>query len=81
MKLLEIWGILTKIEFFSKIQQSKISENFTKIKFFRKFDENRNFSKILTKIKIFPNLDLNRNFRKVLSKSKFNKIEVYSKFD
>ena len=77
MKLLEIWGILTKIEFFSKIQQSKIFENLTKIKFFRKFDENRNFSKI----KIFPKLDLNRNFRKVLSKSKFNKIEVYSKFD
>ena len=67
MKFLEIF---TKIEICSKIPQSK----FWKLEFFRKFDENRNFSKILTKIESFSKVgfeskiceafDQNRNFSK-----------------
>ena len=46
----------------------------TRSKFFEKFDENRNFSKILLKstfFEIFEKFQQNRNLSKIWPKSKF----------
>ena len=44
---------------------------------FRKFEQNRNFSKILPKIEIFRKFDQNRNFSKIWLESKFFEILEY----
>ena len=78
--------ILTKIKILRKIGQyrdfSKIwlkslfSEFFLpKSRFFEKFYQNGDFSKIFTKVEIFENFDQNRDFQKIVTK-----IEIFQKF-
>ena len=83
--------ILTKIEFFFKkfdqnwnFFEKLIKIEIEKIEIFRKFDSNRNCSKIFPQAEIFRKLDLNRHFSiffQILTKTEFfSKIWQKAKF-